>query len=72
MTDEILYVDLEHVRLRGLSAVDLDDMFVAFQELTGKEPKYIFLDELQSVKNYGGWFRKRLNAGIYITVLHPP
>ncbi|MEM2202947.1 MAG: ATP-binding protein [Sulfolobales archaeon] len=65
--DEILYVDLEHARLRGLSALDLDDMLIAFQELTGKEPKYIFLDELQVVRDYGGWFRRRLNARIYIT-----
>ncbi|MEM0084166.1 MAG: ATP-binding protein [Candidatus Methanomethylicia archaeon] len=65
--DEILYVDFEHVKLKGVNVSDLDDMILAFYELTGKKPKYIFLDEIQTVKNYGGWFRKRLNARIYIS-----
>lgn len=49
---------------------DLDDMLVAFRELTSKVPKYLFLDEIQSVKNYGSWFRKRLNARCISLVLH--
>jgi predicted AAA+ superfamily ATPase len=65
--DEILYVDMEHPRLRGTKAEDLDDMLVAFRELTGKAPKYLFLDEIQSVKDYGSWFRKRLNAKVYLS-----
>lgn len=59
--DEILYVDFEHARLKGITAADLDDMIIAFYELTGKAPKYLFLDEIQSVKDYGSWFRKRLD-----------
>ncbi len=65
--DEILYIDFEHIRLKGVTASDLDDMLVAFYELTGKRPRYIFLDEVQVVKGYGGWFRKRLDARIYIS-----
>ncbi|WP_338599093.1 AAA family ATPase [Sulfolobus tengchongensis] len=60
--DEILYIDFEHPRLKNLSVTDLDDILVAFYELTGKKPKYLFLDEIQSVKDYGSWFRKRINA----------
>lgn len=65
--DEILYADFEHVRLRGITASDLDDMLVAFYELTGKKPKYMFLDEVQAVREYGDWFRRRLDARIYIS-----
>ncbi|MEM2137386.1 MAG: ATP-binding protein [Candidatus Methanomethylicia archaeon] len=65
--DEILYVDFEHIRLKGVTASDMDDMLTAFYELTGKKPKYIFLDEIQVLKEYGGWFRKRLDARIYIS-----
>lgn len=65
--DEILYVDFEHIRLKGVNVSDLDDMLVAFYELTGKRPKHMFLDEVQVVKGYGAWFRKRLDARIYIS-----
>ncbi|MFN3804827.1 MAG: ATP-binding protein [Pyrobaculum sp.] len=65
--DEVLYVDFEHARLRGLSAVDLDDMLAAFQELTGKRPRYLFLDEIQAVRDFGSWFRRRLDARVYIS-----
>jgi len=65
--DEILYLDFEDYRLKGLSAEDLDKVLIAFVELVGKQPKYIFLDEVQNVKNYGSWFRKRLNARIFLS-----
>lgn len=65
--NEILYIDFEHPRLKGVKVSDLDDMLKAFMELTGKEPAYIFLDEIHVVENYGSWFRKRLNAKIYLS-----
>ena len=74
--DEIVYVDFEHPRLRNLSAVDLDDILTAFYELTGKKPRYLFLDEIQTVKDYGSWFRRRLDAKVFLTgsssALTPP
>jgi len=65
--DEILYLDFEDYRLKGLSVEDLDKVLISFVELTGKQPKYIFLDEVQNVKNYGSWFRKRLNARVFLS-----
>jgi predicted AAA+ superfamily ATPase len=65
--NEILYIDFEHPRLKGVRSSDLDDMLKAFMELTGKEPTYMFLDEIHNVENYGSWFRKRLNARIYLS-----
>jgi len=65
--DEIVYLDFEDYRLKGLTVEDLDKVLISFVELTGKQPKYIFLDEIQNVKNYGSWFRKRLNARVFLS-----
>lgn len=65
--DEILYVDFEDYRLKGVSVDDLDKLLVSFMELTGKQPKYLFLDEIQNVKDYGSWFRRKLNARVYLS-----
>ncbi len=66
----ILYVDFEHPALVNVAAGDLDDMLKAFYELSRPDtrfPLYLFLDEVQNVKEYGGWFRKRLDARYYIS-----
>ncbi len=65
--EEILYVDFEDYRLKGAKVEDLDKILIAFVELTGKQPKYVFLDEIQNVENYGSWFRKRLNSRVYLS-----
>jgi len=65
--NEILYVDFEDYRLKVVSVNDLDKLVKAFVELTGKQPKYIFFDEIQNVKDYGSWFRRRINAGVFLT-----
>ena len=65
--DEILYVDFDDYRLKNVTVNDLDKIILSFEELTGKTPKYIFFDEIQNVKNYGSWFRKRLNARIFLS-----
>ncbi|MEM4216767.1 MAG: ATP-binding protein [Candidatus Methanomethylicaceae archaeon] len=65
--DEIIYLDFEHVRLKGVRANDLDDMLSAFYELTAKKPKYLFLDEIQTVEGYGSWLRRRSDSKVYIS-----
>lgn len=65
--DEILYVDFEDYRIKGSRVEDLDKILTIFVELTGKQPKYIFLDEVQNVENYGSWFRKRLGSRVYLS-----
>jgi len=42
-------------------------MVEAFVELAGKRPRYLFLDEVQKVGDYGGWLRRRLNAYVYLS-----
>lgn len=65
--DEILYADFEDYRLKGTSVNDLDKVLKAFIELTGKQPKYIFFDEIQNIKGYGSWFRKRFNGRVFLS-----
>jgi hypothetical protein len=65
--DEILYVDFDDYRLKNVTVNDLDKIILSFEELTGKTPKYIFFDEIQDVKDYGSWFRKKLNARIFLS-----
>jgi len=65
--DEILYVDFEDYRLKGSKVDDLDKILTIFVELTGKQPKYVFLDEIQNIENYGSWFRKRSNFRVYLS-----
>ncbi|PSO04385.1 AAA family ATPase, partial [Candidatus Marsarchaeota G2 archaeon ECH_B_SAG-G06] len=66
----ILYVDFEHPRLTEVKVEDLDNMLEAFYEISRPDPSfpiYLFLDEIQKVRDYGRWFRKRLNAKFYIS-----
>ncbi|MEM3655711.1 MAG: ATP-binding protein [Thermoprotei archaeon] len=66
----VLYVDFEHPRLNSLAVEHLDNMIEAFYELSKPDPStpiYLFLDEIQSVRDYGRWFRRRLNAKFYVS-----
>ncbi len=65
-----MYVDFEHPRLTDVDAESLENMLKAFYELSKPDTSkatYFFLDEIQNVRDYGRWFRKRLNAKLYIS-----
>ena len=47
-----LFMNFERSSLVGAKAKDLNDMLVAYQELYGKDPNYIMLDEIQMVENW--------------------
>jgi predicted AAA+ superfamily ATPase len=59
-------VDFEDSRLTGIKVRQLDQLIQAFQELTGKVPRYVFLDEVHRVGNYGEWFRKRIDTKVFL------
>jgi predicted AAA+ superfamily ATPase len=65
--DEVLYLDFEDYRLKGFKVEDLDRALTVFVELTGKQPKYLLLDEVQVVEGYGSWFRRRLNSRVCLS-----
>jgi hypothetical protein len=52
--EDILFVDFEDYRLADFKPADVESLFVAFNQLTGKFPKYVFLDEIQHLP---GWSR---------------
>lgn len=53
----VLYVNLEHEKLRHITVEDLSDLIAAYYELLEPDrnkPIYLFLDEIQAVN---GWYR---------------
>lgn len=46
------YLNFEDSRLYGLSHKELRDVIRVYVEIYGKEPEYLFLDEIQNVKNW--------------------
>lgn len=69
----ILYVNFESERLRNLDANDLETMMKVFYEIDSPDqskPVYLFLDEIQNVKDWGRWVRSiadRKKFSIYIS-----
>jgi len=69
----ILYVNFEHERLRGLDARDLEDMMKVYYGALGPDgrfPIYLLLDEVQLVGDWDRWVRRMHDSGgyrIYVT-----
>ena len=60
----VLYINMEHERLRHLSTEDLGDMITAYNEigkLDGTKPIYLFLDEVQVVDGWNRWINRNVN-----------
>ncbi|MFH1210138.1 MAG: ATP-binding protein [archaeon] len=59
--EHILYLNFEDEKLLGINAEDLDKLLNTFYELSNTEIKtelYLFLDEIQNVKNWDVWTRR--------------
>ena len=57
----VLYINMEHERLRHLSAEDLGDLITAYYEIgkpDGTKPIYLFLDEIQVVNGWSRWVNR--------------
>ena len=52
--EDILFLDFEDFRLTGFDSDDMDTLFTAFYQLAGRQPRFLFLDEVQ---NLSGWSR---------------
>lgn len=66
---EILFVDLEDYRLVDFEPGDVEQLLVAFQQLTGRAPRYLFLDEVQRLPNWSRVVRTLHNSGRYRIVI---
>jgi len=59
--ENLLYINFEDEKLLGAEANDLDKLLETFYELSTIENKqniYLFLDEIQNVKNWDNWVRR--------------
>lgn len=59
--ENILYINLEDNKLLGAEADDLEKILESFFELyeiNKKQKIFLFLDEIQAVKNWDSWIRK--------------
>lgn len=59
--ENLLYLNFEDNRLQGAIAEDLEKLLEAFAELSHidrKQKLYLFLDEIQNVKEWDAWVRR--------------
>lgn len=52
--EDMLFVDFEDYRLVDFKDADMDSLFIAFQQVAGKAPTFLFFDEIQRLV---GWSR---------------
>ena len=65
--DEILYLEFEEPFLKNLSAEDVLRIVMKINpSITRKLPRYVFLDEIQNVRNWESLTRSLLNKGFYV------
>lgn len=67
--DNVVYVNFEHVRLRGLDALHLEDMMKAYYKFFSPlkdAPIYLFLDGMQNVRDWDKWARNVYEKRKYI------
>ena len=62
---DILFIDFEDYRLIGFQAADVDTLLAAFQQLTGKYPKFLFFDEVQHLPDWSRVLRTLHNRRKY-------
>ena len=64
--DDLIYINFESERLRNLDARDLQDFLIAVKEVFSPQDKiYLFLDEIQSVRDWDKWVRRIYDTGGY-------
>lgn len=64
----ILYINFDDDRLINLTSSDLDDMLSIYLEFSGPEKNkdiFLFLDEIQNVKNWELWVRRIYDSKKY-------
>lgn len=67
--EEILFIDFEDYRLINTSASDIDQLFTAFRQLTGRQPTYLFFDEIQQFPQWNRVLRTLHNQGRYKIII---
>ena len=67
--EDVLFIDFEDYRLSDFAAKDVESLFVAFNQLTGKHPTFVFFDEVQHLKGCSRVIRTLHNQRRYRVVV---
>ena len=67
--DEILFVDLEDLRLDGFQPDDIARLLSAFHKLSGKAPRYLFFDEVHRLPSWSRILRTLHSTRKYAIVI---
>lgn len=67
--EDILFVDMEDIKLADFKATDFDDLLITFRQLTGRSPEYLFLDEIQNLPEWSRVLRTLHNKRQYKIVI---
>lgn len=67
--EDLLFIDFEDYRLSDFTAADMDALLVAFQQVTGNAPAYLFFDEIQRLHGWSRVLRTLHNLGRYRIVV---
>lgn len=67
--EDFLFLDFEDYRLSGVSGRDFDALFTTFFQLTGKQPRFLFFDEIQHLPEWGRILRTLHNKRKYKIVV---
>jgi len=67
--DDILFLDFEDYRLRDFAPEDMETLFVTFRQLTGKDPAWLFFDEIHQIPAWSRVIRSLHNRGRYRIVI---
>lgn len=63
--NDILFVDFEDYRLKGFKLADIDTLLAAFNQLTGKYPRFLFFDEIQYLPDWSRGLRSLHNRRMF-------
>ncbi len=66
--ENVLYINFDDDRLMNLASSDLDDILSAYHELSSPKKDvsiFLFLDEIQNVKNWELWIRRVYDSKKY-------
>ena len=60
--EEVVYINFEDERIINPTTDILTDLIPEIQAVYGKKPRYLFLDELQTIPNWSKWIRRILDS----------
>ena len=67
--DEILFLDFEDYRLRDFAPEDMETIFSTFRQLSGKDPSWLFFDEIHQIPAWSRVIRSLHNRRRYRIVI---